>query len=109
MSLHVEMTNPQLVRVYRDDQSGELVLEFRHHSDTLSLVWYVNKRAAPVVTKWLQQIADIGSGILNSENRSPEWEAPRTRVIRRHPRALDRAGLTEPGPPGPPAGPVRVR
>lgn len=106
MSLHVEMTNPQLTRVYRDDQSGELVMEFRHHSDTLCLIWYTNKRAAPTVTKWIHQIADVAIGILNATGPSPEWEAPRSRVMRRRTRALDRAGLTEPGPP---TGPVPIR
>ena len=99
MSIHVEMTNPVLTRVSRDDQSGELVLEFRHHSDTLLLVWHVEgTRNRAVAKQELNRIANIGTGILTG-SKGGQWEAQKPPSRRRRPsRALDRAGLTESGP-----------
>jgi len=105
VSIHVEMTNPVLTRVSRDDQAGELVLEFRHHSDTLLLVWHLppgfktGSYAYSKVESSLAIVQEVGSGILRSGDRNPEWVLPRPVARRRRPsRALDRAGLTESGP-----------
>jgi hypothetical protein len=100
MSIHVEITNPVLSRISKDPASGELILEFRHHSDTVILVWYVEgSRNRAAARQELDRIGDIGAALLDKHEGPYEWNASKPPARRRRAlRALDRAGLTESGP-----------